>query len=130
MSLREHVDGLNAFDCVLTLDQEVEVSRERRRVAGDVNQRLRTHSTYDAEDVRMAPGSRRIEDDRVRGDLQVVKDLLGFAQPELDVRYPFGVDLGVPNGRGGLLDSDDPRDGGRRAPGKRLPERPLPCQRL
>jgi hypothetical protein len=90
--LREHVDGPDLLEDVAGLDELGGVRRERRRVAGDVDDAARRGLDDAADDLLAEAGAWRIDDDDVR--------LSGFldevAQARADVA---GVEVG---GRGDL----------------------------
>ena len=63
--LREHVDRAHAAQRVAGLDELGGVRRERRRVAGDVDDPPRRGLDDPADDLLREPGARRVDDDDV-----------------------------------------------------------------
>ena len=63
--LREHVDRLHAPQRIAGLDELSRVRRQRRRVAGDVDDPRRLALEQPADDLLREPGARRVDDDHV-----------------------------------------------------------------
>ena len=121
--LREHVDRLHAAQPISRLDHLGGVRRQRRRVAGDVDDPRRLALEQPADDLRREPGARRVDDDDVgpAGLLDQRPDPEPrVGRDEAGVRDPVarGVVLGVGDRLGDALEPPDLAGAARRARGR------------
>ncbi|MFA7296244.1 MAG: hypothetical protein WC211_03535 [Dehalococcoidia bacterium] len=108
--MREHIERLHVDERETVVDEHAQVARERRGVAGDVDEAPRAGGEDRLDNRRLEAGAGRVDDDHVRRRLEAGEVILHAPDDAMHVVEAREVHLGVATGGGGPLDRHDLRD--------------------
>ena len=108
MRLRKHIHRLQTLHPIRPA-QRRQIPRQRLRVARHIGDAPRTQPQQSLQNRPLTPGTRRIQNHRIRRRIQFRQNVLNLPRNETHIIQPGGVLPGIGHRRAGLLNGDDPR---------------------